>query len=60
MRIIGLLAVTFLIMLLAGRILGRDALLAISIASNLILIGMRLHTYLTAKIAAAQREDNGR
>jgi hypothetical protein len=57
MRIIGLLALTFLAMLLIGRILGRDALLFISLSANLIVLGMRLRTWIT-RLIARSREEN--
>lgn len=60
MRIIGFLALTFVIMLLVGRILGRDALLFVSVACNLAMFGLRLRVWIDAKIAASRREQAGR
>jgi|tagenome__1003787_1003787.scaffolds.fasta_scaffold18573429_2 hypothetical protein len=57
MRIIGLLALTFMIMLLVERILGRDALLVISVTANLIVLGMRLRTWITQLIARSREEN---
>jgi hypothetical protein len=49
MRIIGLLAVTFLIMLLVGRVYGRDALLFISLACNLIVLALRIRAFFATR-----------
>lgn len=40
MRSLGLLALAFLAMLVVGRLLGRDALLVISVACNLAVLGL--------------------
>jgi len=56
MRIIGLLAIVFLIMMLVGRILGRDALLFISVTANIIVLGMKLRIWISDLIARS-RED---
>jgi hypothetical protein len=57
MRIIGLLALTFLAMLLIGRILGSNALLFISLSANLIVLGKCLRTWI-ARLIARSREEN--
>lgn len=40
MRTVGLVALAFLVLLMAGRLLGRDVLIYISITCNLILFAL--------------------
>ena len=49
MRIIGLLAVTFLIMLVVGRVYGRDALLFISVVCNLAVLALRIRAFFATR-----------
>jgi hypothetical protein len=57
MRTVGLLALLFLIMVLVGRIFGRDALLAISVTANLITFGLATARWWRALIARSERNN---
>jgi len=57
MRTLGLLALTFLIMVLVGRIFGRDALLAISVTCNLITFGLATARWWRTVIARSERNN---
>lgn len=60
MRTLGLLGLVFLAMVLVGRIFGRDALLAVSLACNLITFGLATARWWAAKIEASRREESQR
>jgi hypothetical protein len=59
LRILGLLGLTFMIMVLVGRIFGRDALIVISLTCNLIMFGLTWRRWLLERIAASQAEQRG-
>jgi hypothetical protein len=59
MRIIGLLAIVVLFLLVFGRIFGRDALLFVSVACNIAVLGLKLRAWIAELVERARREETG-